>query len=66
MIRRVISVTRLLDAGMKVEISPAHGSDEREIALHFDGHAITFTIGDAHVAAALLSAAVAEVMGEAT
>jgi len=66
MIRRVISVTRLLDAGMKVEISPAHNVDEREIMLHVGGSVLTFTVGDAHVAAALLSAAVAEVMGEAT
>lgn len=62
MIRRTFPVVCLLDGAVRVAVE--QWPDEPQIWLHTDTARVRLTPGDAHVAAVMLQAAVAEVLGE--
>jgi hypothetical protein len=61
-IRRTFPVVCLLDGAVRVAIE--NWQDDPAIWLHTDGARVRLSPGDAHVAAVMLQAAVAEVLGE--
>lgn len=63
MIRRTFPLVCLIDGAVRVAIE--HWANEPQIWLHTDTARVRLSVGDAHVAAVMLQAAVAEAMGEA-